>query len=105
MTAMPTQPPLLLVAASGLAREVAESARASGREVVGCLDDDPATHGRTVGSLHVLGGSERVVDHPDAELVVCVGRGSGRAAVVGRLAAAGVGDDRWATVVDPSVRI
>ncbi len=105
MTAMPTEPPLLLVAASGLAREVAEAARAAGREVLGCLDDDPATRGRRVGGLSVLGPSEAFVDHPDAELVACVGRGSGRAGVVERLTALGAGEDRWATVVAPSVRI
>ncbi len=107
MTAMPTEapPPLLLVAASGLAREAAEAAVAAGREVLGCLDDDPARQGRSVGGLPVIGTSAAVVDHPDAELVVCVGKGSGRARVVERLTALGVGEDRWATVVAPSVRI
>lgn len=93
--------PLLLVAASGLAREVAEVAERAGRRVLGCVDDDPALHGRVVGrALPVLGGLEAVADHPGAELVLCPGRGASRAALESRLAPFA---PRYATVVDPGV--
>ena len=102
---MPPSAPLVLVAASGLAREAAVAARATGWEVRGCLDDAPDLQGRSVGGLEVLGGIDGVVDHPDALLLVCVGRGATRAVVVDRLTALGVADDRYATVVAPSVAL
>src|SRR5665811_681752 len=77
---------LILVAASGLALEVAEAARASGRAVLGCVDDDATRWGQLAGGwLPVLGGLDLVVAHPDAPLVVCAGRGQVRAGLVDRL--------------------
>jgi len=97
--------PLLLVAASGLAREVLSVCEATGRAVVGVLDDNPAKAGSSFGTTTVLGSLERVRDHADAKLLVCAGKGSGRRDLVARLAALGIDDRRYATVVDPSVRI
>ena len=97
--------PLLLVAASGLAREVLSVCEATGREVVGVLDDDPAKAGTRFGSTTVLGPLERARDHPAAQLLLCAGKGSGRRDLAARLAALGVDDGRYATVVDPSVRV
>lgn len=93
--------PLVLVAASGLAREVAEAARRAGRDVIGCVDDDFGLHGTEVApGLVVLGGVDVIDGHPDAELVLCAGRGTARGVLAGRLTVSGHG--RWATVVDPS---
>jgi sugar O-acyltransferase (sialic acid O-acetyltransferase NeuD family) len=97
--------PMLLVAASGLAREVLSVCEALGRPVLGVLDDDPGKAGTALGTAAVLGPLERVRDHPGAELLLCAGKGSVRRDLAVRLAAIGVGDDRYATVVDPSVRI
>ena len=97
--------PLLLVAASGLAREVMAVCEVLGRPVLGVLDDDAAKAGTAFGTTTVLGALERLRDHPDAELLLCAGKGSVRRDLAGRLAAVGVVDDRYATVVDPSVRI
>ncbi len=98
--------PLLLVAASGLARETASAAWAAGDEVLGCLDDDLALVGTEVApGLPVLGTISDVVAHPGALLVVCAGKGASRAAIVERLTGLGVGGERYATVVDPGVRI
>jgi sugar O-acyltransferase (sialic acid O-acetyltransferase NeuD family) len=97
--------PLLLVAASGLAREVLAVSEALGRPVLGVLDDDPAKAGMAFGTTTVLGALERLRDHPDAELLLCAGKGSVRRDLAARLAALGVSDDRYATVLDPSVRI
>ncbi|WP_159806034.1 NeuD/PglB/VioB family sugar acetyltransferase [Cellulomonas citrea] len=96
--------PLLLVAASGLAREVLALLREQGeREVLGFLDDDPGLVGRDVDGLPVLGGIDDVARWPAAELVVCAGRGSARRSVVERLTRAGVTPERYATVVHPGV--
>ena len=97
--------PLLLIAASGLAREVLTVCEAAGTTVTGVLDDDPAKEGVAFGRTTVLGPLERVTDHPDADLLLCAGKGSVRKDLVTRLAALGVGDDRYATVVDPSVHV
>jgi sugar O-acyltransferase (sialic acid O-acetyltransferase NeuD family) len=97
--------PLLLVAASGLAREVLAVCEASGRSVVGVLDDDAAKVGTALGTTTVLGSLDRVRHHPHAELLLCAGKGSVRRDLAVRLAALGVGDDRYATIVDPSVRL
>ena len=97
--------PLLLVAASGLAREVLAVCEATGRPVLGVLDDNPARAGTILGTTTVLGRLEHVRDHPDAELLLCAGKGSVRRDLAVRLGALGIGSDRYATVVDPSVHI
>jgi sugar O-acyltransferase (sialic acid O-acetyltransferase NeuD family) len=102
--------PLLIIGAGGFARETADAvraARAAGGpfELLGFLDDDPALHGRHVAGTPVLGPVGAVADHPDAAVVVCVGRPDAytvRRAVVGRL---GLSVDRYATVVHPTVSV
>lgn len=95
---------LILVAASGLARETAESARLAGWDVVGCLDDDETKHGTEVmPGLPVLGGVDSIGRFPDVAPVVCAGKGAVREALVMRLAKLGVPTDGHAIVVDPSV--
>lgn len=102
----PASAPLLLVAAGGLAREVAAAARAAGQTVAGCLDDRVELVGTSVApGLPVLGTVDDVGQHPGARLVVCAGKGSTRAAIVDRLRGLGVDDDRWGTVVDPLARV
>jgi sugar O-acyltransferase (sialic acid O-acetyltransferase NeuD family) len=96
---------LIFVAASGLALEVAEAARASGRAVLGCVDDDATRWGQLAGGwLSVLGGLDLVAAHPDAPLVVCAGRGQVRAGLVDRLVEMGAGD-RFTSVLHPSVDV
>lgn len=95
--------PLVLLAAGGLAREVLASVAMAGRfHVVGVLDDDPRRLGDPVGSATVIGGIDAAGQHADAQFVVCAGRGVVRAQIVDRLAALGIGADRYATVVDPT---
>ena len=96
--------PLLLIAASGLSREVLPVVRESGRAVLGFLDDRHDELPRTIGGAPVLGGLDDVPLYPDADLLVCVGSGAGRERVVERLSELGVDSSRYATVVDPSVR-
>jgi sugar O-acyltransferase (sialic acid O-acetyltransferase NeuD family) len=99
--------PLVLVAASGLAREVlgALADEPAGFEVRGLLDDAPNLQGGSVGGVPVLGSTDAAVEHPDAAFLVCAGRGSSRAAIVARLAALGVTEDRYATFVHPSASV
>ena len=95
---------LVLVGASGLAREVL-SAVAGGREVVGAIDEDERLHGGLTGGLRVLGGLDSLTEHSDVSLVLCVGKGASRRRLLQRLASAGIGPDRFATVVHPSVHV
>ncbi len=98
--------PLLLVAASGLAREVLAAVRTHGtHDVVGFLDDSAELEGSSVAGLPVLGPVAAVADHPDAEILVCAGRGAARSAIVDRLGALGVGRGRFATFVHPGVEV
>lgn len=92
--------PLLLLAASGLAREVLAGVRQSAtQEVVGFLDDDEARQGTSVDGVPVVGRIADIAAFPDAGLLVCAGSGQARRAIVGRLSAAGVEHDRFATFV------
>ena len=93
--------PLILVAASGLAREALVAVRAAGGyDVVGCVDDDRARWGELLDGVKVLGGVDSVRDHPDADVLMCAGKGAVREALAARL-------DSWrfATVVHPSVSV
>ena len=96
---------LLLVAASGLAREVAESARRAGWDVLGCLDDNPDLAGTEImPGLEVLGGLERA-EYPEALLLLCAGKGRVRQGIANRLADFGIGDERYAVLMDTSVAV
>jgi sugar O-acyltransferase (sialic acid O-acetyltransferase NeuD family) len=102
--------PLLIIGAGGFAREAAETARAIQAEhgsvrLLGFLDDDRALHGMTVGGAPVLGPVQAVSDHPDALVVVAVGRPDAyttRRHLVFRLA---LPVDRYATLVHPGASV
>ena len=96
--------PLVLLAASGLAREVLATLELQDDlEVRGVLDDAPNLQRSEVGGRPVLGTLDDVRGHDDARLLVCAGSGRSRSAIVERLSRLGVGADRYATVVHPSV--
>ena len=98
-----TAAPLLILGAGGLARETIELVRAAGTfSLLGVLDDDPATHGRDVLGVPILGPTEAVHDHPDAHVTACVaspGDPLRRLRLVERLA---LPDERYATLVHPA---
>lgn len=97
------KPRLLLVAASGLAREaLAAVAAADSHDVVGVLDDDSRRWGQPIEHTTVLGGLDRIGDYPDADVVICTGKGSTRAAIASRL---DLEPYRYGKVVHPSVSI
>ena len=97
---------LVLVAASGLAREALAAVRVGGADrVVGFYDDDRSLAGTSIDGVPVLGEIAAIRENREAMVVVCAGRGSIRQALVARLAQLGVAADRYARVVHPSVEI
>lgn len=97
---------VILVGASGLAREAAAAVAGSNEyKVTGLLDDDVAMHGTEMSGIPVLGGIDSAADHEGAHFVVCTGSGGSRQALVGRLSQRGVGPDRYATIIGDSVDI
>jgi sugar O-acyltransferase (sialic acid O-acetyltransferase NeuD family) len=94
---------LLLIAASGLAREII-SADQSVYRVVGILDDDPSLRGSRLAGVEIIGDINDAANS-DAKLLVCVGSGITRRRIVSRLASLHVGVDRYATFVDRSNRV
>lgn len=97
---------LILVGASGLARETLALLSVSGsHRVIGVVDDGAARWGTEISGVPVIGGLDAIAEHPRAEIAVCVGHGSGRARIVDRLRALGVHDHRYARIVHPAIHV
>lgn len=95
---------VLVIGASGLAREVLTLTRSSTSHMVfGVLDDGWADMADSFAGVPVLGSVDRAIEYVDVKLLVCVGSGVARERIVNRLAALGVGADSYTTVIDPSV--
>jgi sugar O-acyltransferase (sialic acid O-acetyltransferase NeuD family) len=93
---------IILIGASGLAREVIGSLTRSGSQrVIGVLDDDPNALGAICGGVPVVGNLGDLGRFPSARVLVCVGSGAARERIVARL---GLSHDRYATIIDSSVR-
>ncbi|PYI68366.1 acetyltransferase [Arthrobacter livingstonensis] len=92
---------LILVAASGLAREVIASIHGGeSYSIRGYLDDDPALAGTAPDGVPVLGRIDDAAAFPEEKFVVCAGKGASREGIVRRLEDLGVGADRYARVID-----
>ena len=101
-----TMPALLLLAAGGLGREVLASLRlANEYRIFGFLDDDAGLHGTRVDGVPVLGGIADAVNYPRCRFLACAGSGAARAQMLATLDRAGIGEDRFATYVDPGVHL
>lgn len=97
---------LMLLAMSGLAREVLAAVRSSGEyDVLGILDDDPDLLGTSIDGTVVMGAITDAPAFNRALFTVCLPGGREREALVERLSLLGVDEDRYATVVDPGVRV
>ena len=92
---------ILLIGASGLAREVL-AAGITG--VAGILDDDTDLRGDEIGGVPVIGAVAEAAARTES-LLVCLGRGQARRSVVRRLREAGVGECRYTTFAARSARI
>lgn len=95
---------LVLVGASGLAREVTAVAamlRLPGSLLV--LDDDTRTWGGLHGVVPVLGAPELAVDLPDHAVVITVGHGRARRRLAARLQVHGLPPDRFVSLIHPRV--
>lgn len=95
---------VVLVGASGLARETLPVLHEAGHEVIGVLDDRCEDLGEWAAEAAVLGPVDAVTEHLGSDLLVTVGSSRGRASVVERLVALGAREERFLTVVDSSVR-
>ncbi|GAA5083522.1 acetyltransferase [Microbacterium yannicii] len=92
---------LLIVGASGLAREVL-AAGITG--VVGILDDNVGLHETEIAGIPVLGAVVDAVSRAES-LLVCVGPSQSRRNIVRRFRKFGVAEERYATFVARSARI
>lgn len=97
---------LVLIAASGLAREVIALERALGRyDDLFLLDDDPALQGTVVDGVPVIGPVALAAEEFDGELLICAGSGRARRHIAHRLSAMGVRSTAFGRVVHPNVEI
>jgi sugar O-acyltransferase (sialic acid O-acetyltransferase NeuD family) len=95
---------VVMVGASGLAREVLSLTRRGASHVVfGVLDDGWADMADSFAGVPVLGPIERAIEYVDIKLLVCVGSGAVRENIVERLAVLGVGPASYTSVLDPTV--
>ena len=98
--------PLVLIAASGLAREVAVAVQEAGtHEVVGVLDDSTDAQGTACAGVVVTGPVDAASDMNDVQFLICAGSGVARRGIAARLRASGVGPGRFATVVHPTAAV
>jgi sugar O-acyltransferase (sialic acid O-acetyltransferase NeuD family) len=96
---------LAIIGASGLAREALAVIREAGELLpIGVFDDAAAGLGSMFNGLPVLGEIDQVETVHADRYLVCVGSGLARERIVERLRRRGVLENRYATVVDPSVR-
>ena len=95
--------PIVLIGASGLAREVAAAVDAAGtHEIVGVLDDNNELLGTECAGVPVIGSIESASDLGDVQFLICAGAGAARRRIASRLRASGIGSARYATVVHPT---
>lgn len=96
--------PLLLIGAGGLAREVLAAVRLLPDvwNPVGALDDSAALHGTLIDGVPVLGGLDRLGDHPDAAVVACVANARRPLSRLNLVSKLDLPEERWATVVHPA---
>lgn len=92
---------VLLVGASGLAREVLAAGIAG---VTGILDDNHQLHGEEIYGVPVLGAISSAAERPE-QLLVCIGPSDSRRSIVCRLRSLRVEEHRFGTFVARSARI
>lgn len=97
---------LMLVAASGLAREVVAVERRRGRyDDLVLVDDDSSLWGSTVDGVPVAGPVTIAAEHSDGDVVICAGSGRARRSLARRLAALGLDPSRYGRIIHPDVDV
>lgn len=86
---------IILIGGGGHAKVIIDCIRASGREIVGILDDALATN-TTILGVPVLGKIADYKQYQNHDFVIAIGNNAVRRQVVQQLAV------RWATVIHPS---
>ena len=95
---------LLLVGASGLAREATAVAVMLQHDgPVSIVDDNPATWGTLHGLTPVLGSVELVTDVVDHDVMLTLGKGRHRRRVVVRLDMLGMDPERYTSLIHPRI--
>ncbi|MCW8914506.1 MAG: hypothetical protein OQK24_01485 [Magnetovibrio sp.] len=102
--------PIILVGAGSGATEVVELVRdINGAkpkyEIVGIVDDDMSKHGQVIDGVEVVGKIEKVLDHPDAGLVFCMGSYKGRFIRHSIMERVGVDLNRFINLVHPLAKV
>ena len=100
----------MLVGSGGFARETAAAVRAINETqptwaLIGYVDDDPSTWGRTLDGVEVLGPIGSLHDYRDASIVVCTGRPDNYFSRAHITATLGVPDRRYATIIHPAASV
>ena len=91
---------LCVVGAGGHGKVVLATARAAGYESIVLLDDGPQATGHPVLGHSVEGGTDRLADYPDAEVVLAIGNNDVRRRLAGTLPVA-----RWGRLVHPAATV
>ncbi len=97
--AEPAAEPVAVLGAGGHAKVVIATLRAAGGTVAAIFDDDPATWGREVLGIRVVGGLELLAKHA-RRAVIAVGSNAARENIASKLPYT-----EWVTVVHPSAVI
>jgi sugar O-acyltransferase (sialic acid O-acetyltransferase NeuD family) len=93
---------VLIIGAGGHAKVVADIFLCQGVRVLGFLDDDPSTWGKTLLGLPILGHSSTAQDHAPDGLILGIGDNQARSKLAERVWVAGV---PWVTAIHPSATI
>lgn len=97
---------LVLVGASGLAREVIAMERVLRRyDDVLVVDDDPGLWGGHLDGVEVAGPIDIAAEELGGEVVLCPGSGAARRSLARRLGDLGVTPDRYGRIIHPDVQI
>ena len=95
---------LILVGASGLAREATAAAVMSGHPgPMLIVDDDPAIWGDLHGIVPVLGRISLAVELDDHDVVITIGPSRTRRRIAARLGVHGLPEDRYLSIIHPRV--
>jgi sugar O-acyltransferase (sialic acid O-acetyltransferase NeuD family) len=98
-------PPVLVIGAGGHSRVVISSLVASGRSVVGVVDEDPALQGGYVLGAQVIGGLDYIPKYAGCEAVIAVGDNNKRRELAHRLQLKWTVAVHPGAIVDPDARL